>query len=330
MGKVCRTIRRIGLLLGLVVALLPLTVFAQENSGSIHIEQLDTDTKKPVAGVKLSLYRIADSDDSGSYRLTSDFKKIGGNAEDFCSAEKCSSNVKLLDSFIEKNKPDAVTSKVTEKDGIIDFTGLTDGIYFVKQMNTKEDFQKLGYTYKTDSYLVILPWTTGEFTRNIICKPKGKTNYPEDRTKIVVYKVWKDNNDKAGRRPDSIKVGIYCDGKLQEKKTLSAANNWTCQWKNLDNSRKWKVKELDVPDGYTSEITSQESTYTITNTFTPTVTPGTSDTPNTPHTPGTSSKTGKSVKTGDTTNIAVYVVLFIGAAAVASGISIFRRKKNRK
>ena len=150
MGKVCKAIRRIGLLLGLVAALLPLPVFAQENSGSIQIEQLDTDTKEPVAGVKLSLYQIAVSDDSGSYRLTTAFEQIGVNAGDLCSAEKCSDHVELLNRFIEKNNPDAADSKVTGKDGIVDFTELTDGIYFVKQTNTEEDFQKLGYTYKTD------------------------------------------------------------------------------------------------------------------------------------------------------------------------------------
>lgn len=330
MGKVCKAIRRIGLLLGLVAALLPLPVFAQENSGSIQIEQLDTDTKEPVAGVKLSLYQIAVSDDSGSYRLTTAFEQIGVNAGDLCSAEKCSDHVELLNRFIEKNNPDAADSKVTGKDGIVDFTELTDGIYFVKQTNTEEDFQKLGYTYKTDSYLVVLPWTTGEITRNVVCKPKGKITYPENETKIVVYKVWKDQNDKAGRRPESITVGLWCNGKLQEKKILNAANNWTCQWENLNNGKKWEVKELDIPDGYTSEITSEESIYTITNTFTPTVTPGTPDHPDKPDKPGTPSKPNKPVKTGDTTNIAVYVGLLIGAAAVAFGIWIFGKKKKRK
>lgn len=328
METIYKKIRRISLLLGLVVALLPLPVFAQDNSGSIHIEQTDTDTKKPVSGVRLALYQVADTDETGAYRLTVDFQKTGVTADDLCSSEKCSDNVKMLDSYIEKMNPSAKDIRVTDKTGSVDFGSLSDGIYFIKQVNTKEYFEKLGYTYETDSYLVTLPWNNGTLTRTVNCKPKGKITYPGKTSDLTVYKAWKDNNDKAGKRPESISVGLYKNGKLQEKVTLSAANNWTYQWKKLSTGAKWEVKELDVPEGYVSEITSQGNTCTITNKWTPT-TPGSPGNPDSPGSSKTSAKKSTSVKTGDTTNVAVYVVLFAGAVIVVTGIWFYRKKRKQ-
>lgn len=329
MGKISKTIRRISILLGFIIALLPFPVLAQENSGMIHIEQTDADTKKPVKGISLTLYQVAAVDETGDYRLAEEFQGTGLNPDSLTDKEVYNQNVQLLNKYIEEKRLTGNT-KVTETDGIAEYTGLSDGIYFIKQTNVQEDFDRLGYSYETESYLVILPWTgeTGTLTRTVRCKPKGKISYPEKKVNIAVHKVWKDDNDKAGKRPEYISAGLYCENKLQQKVTLDASNNWTYQWKGLDASKKWQVKELDVPEGYTSEVTSEGNIYTVTNTWTPPVTPGNPDTPGNPKTPGGPETPHSFVKTGDSTSIVFWICLLGGAAVICLGILLYKKKNN--
>ena len=35
---------------------------------------------------------------------------------------------------------------------------------------------------------------------------------------------------------------------------LSAANNWTYTWENLEGDRNWSVRETDVPEGFTATV----------------------------------------------------------------------------
>ena len=316
MKKLQKIINKTSIFLGLfIIVFLPLHVQAQEYSGTIQVEQTDTDTKNPVQGIKLALYKVADLEADGAYKLTKDFQDADVDPDHLFEKKIYNKNVKKLDEYIEEKKCSAISSKVTGADGIVSYTELSDGIYFIKQNNSAEDFKKLGYSYETDSYLVVLPWMdeNENVTRTVNCKPKGKIVYPEDIENLIVYKVWKDDNDKAGKRPVSITVGLYQNGKLFEKVTLNANNNWTYQLKNLSKKENWKIEELAVPSGYTSEITAEGSTYTIINTWTP---------PSPPSTP----PSNPPVKTGDTTNITWYVLMLGGAAVVLAGLWVYRKK----
>ena len=54
------------------------------------------------------------------------------------------------------------------------------------------------------------------------------------KTTKTVKKVWKDDSDKAGKRPASIKVQLYAGTeKYGNEIALSAKNNWQYTWKNL-------------------------------------------------------------------------------------------------
>ena len=48
---------------------------------------------------------------------------------------------------------------------------------------------------------------------------------------------------------------------------LSADNNWSHTWNLLDDSYTWTVSEADVPEGFTSAVTKDGLTFTITNTY---------------------------------------------------------------
>ncbi|MFR7718370.1 MAG: Cna B-type domain-containing protein, partial [Lachnospiraceae bacterium] len=92
--------------------------------------------------------------------------------------------------------------------------------------------------------------------------------------------VWDDNENQDGKRPESIKVQLYADGKPSgEAVTLSSGGNWTYTWNSLPEKSNGKpitytVKEVGSKKGkvtyngveYTVEITgSAKESYTITN-----------------------------------------------------------------
>ena len=92
---------------------------------------------------------------------------------------------------------------------------------------------------------------------------------------IPVEKVWEDNNNQDGLRPQSVTVKLLADGNDTEKTlTLNAGNNWRGTFSELDkyeNGREvtYTIEEVSVT-GYEPEISGSSSTgFTITNTHTP-------------------------------------------------------------
>ncbi len=288
-------------------------VHADTGYGSIHITQMDIETKEAVPGVRLSLYRIGTYEDN-RFSLSAPFDAV--DVSQLTQNDISHETIEELDALIEENAPEAVAESVTDEDGQAAFSGLEDGVYFVKQTNTDADFDELGYTYRTDSYVISLPRfdEKGNSTRYVSCSPKGYLVRP-DNTQVIVYKEWKDSSDKQGIRPEKIDVGLYNGDTLVETVELDAANNWRYAWSGLDESGVWSVKEESVPDGYASEITSEENSFTIVNTLT-----GSSS-----GNSGNGSNSGGRPETGDNAYPLIFAVLLFAAAGVA-----FRFAGNRK
>ena len=86
---------------------------------------------------------------------------------------------------------------------------------------------------------------------------------------LTIEKVWKDNNDKAGKRPSSIKFAILVDGKEAETGEIRQNMSWkaTIDLAILQDST-YEVVEKDVPDGYEANVTgSVREGFVITNTL---------------------------------------------------------------
>lgn len=91
---------------------------------------------------------------------------------------------------------------------------------------------------------------------------------------ISVDKTWDDADDQDGKRPDSITIRLYADGKLKDTATVTAEDGWKWTFANLpkdDNGKDivYTITEDKIP-GYDSVITGNASTgFTITNSHTP-------------------------------------------------------------
>ena len=99
---------------------------------------------------------------------------------------------------------------------------------------------------------------------NIYVKPESKT----ETIDICGTKIWKDNNDKYGKRPESITVNLYANGRKVSYQVVTAKNNWKYSFKdfakyNADGKEiMYVVSEKKVANYETSV-----SGYDITNTY---------------------------------------------------------------
>ncbi len=128
--------------------------------------------------------------------------------------------------------------------------------------------QERAVDYYTDEYK---PDVAGTSITILNSYKKGKTTH-------TVKKVWDDANDQDKLRPISIKVQLYGDDvAVGSPVTLSASNNWTYQWTDLDEEASpgdkivYTVKETDTIPYYTMVISNDSGNRltTITNKHVP-------------------------------------------------------------
>ena len=175
---------------------------------------------------------------------------------------------------------------------------------------------RLGILYtvtETDSkdYTVTYTNRTGTLTLN---KPTAEVtvtntrNHPiEKTTSVTVTKRWDDNNNKEGKRPSSVTVWLCRNGVILSRVELSAANNWTWTWRELDAKQRWTVEERDVPTGYHAIVTSTAyNSYVITNHL--------SQKPN--------------ISTGDSTHLLVSGAL-LAAAGITAAVLLGKKRRRR-
>ncbi len=100
--------------------------------------------------------------------------------------------------------------------------------------------------------------------------------YTPGKTSVTVNKVWDDSNNQDGKRPESVQVQLFADSvEKGNEVTLSATNNWTHTWTDLDQKKagaviQYTVEEVNVPTGYTATVTgTPQIGFVITNSYAP-------------------------------------------------------------
>lgn len=165
------------------------------------------------------------------------------------------------------------------------------GLY---ENNKLKDRQKLNknnaWTYvwndlNRNAKYTVKELTTGNFDTKIesisdvTWKITNSKKVQPDKTKVTVIKDWKDEDNKARIIPNSVTVALYRNGIQQGGEvTLNNRNSWKNTWNNLDkydedgNEYVYTVKEIKIPDGYTSSISfstgNNVTTIKVTNTYT--------------------------------------------------------------
>lgn len=103
-------------------------------------------------------------------------------------------------------------------------------------------------------------------------------SYTPGKTSVSVTKAWDDAEDQDGKRPESVKVQLFADGKaLGSPVELGGSTGWTHTWTDLFLKDKGKeivytVEEVEVPEGYKAVVTGDpKAGFTVTNTHAPEV-----------------------------------------------------------
>ncbi len=137
-------------------------------------------------------------------------------------------------------------------------------------------------------------------------------------------KEWKDNNDKADARPDSITVNLYRSDhpdEVYDSKVVTEADGWAWSWTDLPkydadgNAYAYTINENEV-EYYTATYYT-DGNFNITNTFV--------GEEGAEHPTSGPDKGGDTPKTGDTNNIGLWLALL--AAALACVLVVFRMRK---
>lgn len=110
-------------------------------------------------------------------------------------------------------------------------------------------------------------------------------------TSLTVNKEW--ILDDGGEAPVSVTVELLRNNRVYKEVTLDEDNDWSHTWTGLEDHYNWRVREADVPDGFTAEVSHRGTIWTITNDDipedpeTPPEEPDEPDEPDTPEDPVT-------------------------------------------
>ena len=84
---------------------------------------------------------------------------------------------------------------------------------------------------------------------------------------VTATKVWADNDNANGNRPDAVPVQLYADGEAYgEAVELTADGNWSYTWTGLPKGKTYTIDETAVPAGYQKFISGMTLTNTETTT----------------------------------------------------------------
>lgn len=141
---------------------------------------------------------------------------------------------------------------------------------------------------------------------------------------IPVKKIWNDDNDAKGRRPQSVHITLFADGVKADEVDLNAGDNWAHTFANMPKFKdgkliKYTVKE-DAVASYESKITGDETEFQVTNTYKDPVKPNGGNDPG-----KNGGKKGGKPNTFDDGGMALYSVM-----AGLSGLLFIAVSKKRK
>ncbi len=183
-------------------------------------------------------------------------------------------------------------TKNNNQDGFIQFDPLAYSqddlgktyVYYISEINPQDG----AFVYDTSQYQVSVSVAqqaddSGQIPTAVSISKDGnavdsivfdnKTTEIET-VSIHASKIWNDNENKNGSRPESITIVLLADDKIIDSMVISNRDGWTCSFEGLpkydenDNHEiVYSVQEEEI-EGYTSVVSgSSEEGFTITNTL---------------------------------------------------------------
>jgi hypothetical protein len=251
---------------------------------SLSLDCSSSDTEDAMV---FDLYRVADGTQTSGFTLCDAFANYRVNLSNLDDSG-WSAAAYTLAAYTGPDEIAPLESASADSRHVVDFDQLPDGLYLVAGQSLKID----GKNYTAVPTLVALPnrQQDGELTYDLKTKPKITVRNALSADSLVDVNVVKNWNDggQTEMRPASVEVNLLCDGKLYERRNLTAADYWRHTWTGLRGDCEWTVIERNVSDPYCviygASNTTDNVKLTVTNSCTATNTnnnqnPATPDSP---------------------------------------------------
>lgn len=203
---------------------------------------------------------------------------------------------------------------VTDDNGLAEINQLLKDKYEIKETKAPEGYEKLTKT------IVVKPedFAGGKIAYKVIKNKKVKGQ----KIFIEGQKIWKDNNNKDGKRPKQIVVNLFKNGNKIATKIVKKEDGWKWKFEGLDKYEggkeiKYTVKEEPVGKGYKSFVSGNaKKGFVITNVR------------RTKSMISSGGRDNESPGTGDKTNIVLYASLLGLSGIVLLILRVLKRKNN--
>lgn len=165
----------------------------------------------------------------------------------------------------DKIRPSGVTVNLLENGRKIKSVVLSDenawkhtffGLLGTPSMYTVQEETPEGYT---------AAYAGSASTGFVITNTHTAENPPHDDIAVSVKKIWVDDNDKLGIRPDSVTVQLIKDNTVYRTAQLNKENNWQFGFHGLEDGE-YTVKEISPPGYSVSYTRTENNMYTVINT----------------------------------------------------------------
>lgn len=285
--------KRIAELLALAVCFsimaVPAAAYARVDTNAeptLELHYYDEDRDVALTGMELRLYKVAEMSDAVHFTVTEDFQEASVFQEEGFSLEeldreKWGALCTTLSAFVAADRANATDSDpaiqptasgAVGETGTLKFEELDVGLYLL--VGDRKSFGH--YTYTPTAFLTTLPMLDtqkDEWVYDVVASNKFSRIYHGDSTPTPSYisknvmKVWKDDDNAAGDRPQEVTVQLLCNGEVYDTVTLNGGNGWKNSWINLDSTAQWQLVEQNVPEDYTVMVEPNGNTFVVTNTY---------------------------------------------------------------
>lgn len=216
---------------------------------------------KPVAGAEWSIFKAAEKNEDGEYTLVGDFAEYPVDLSGVTETSQMQDIADTLESYTKTDSLTAVSTAVTDEQGIASLTVDGAGLYLVTGKSFDSETQKFT---PSAMFVEVDDKVLGEGEMTVYAKYTIEDITEE--ADFSVKKTWVVPNNDEKAIPKSVKVEIYCDGEVKETVTLDASNKWEYAWKG-DGKSEWAVKEIDVPESFTVVTKNSGGEFSITNSY---------------------------------------------------------------
>lgn len=241
-----------------------------DQSESCRLTVVLRDDRQPIPGVVFRIYYAASVSARGDFIPAEKFASCHINW-DIKNADTLRDTALTLAGYAALDGIEPVCSGVTDENGAVSFpgedAGLLPGVYLVTADNAYIDNR----IYAVSPALLTLPQrneANAGLTYDVTVTPKFDYTEAMSEGKTIncdAVKIWNDNDDKAGKRPEHITVVLLKDGEVYDKVLLNKENNWQYTWEKLSAASCWIAVE-ERSSYYQVLVHREKNTFVIRNT----------------------------------------------------------------